>query len=113
MFDEALDPAQAHGHLDVPDGVQHPEGLRLAALDGKTESRARALALSAEHAEARILRSQEAQIVDARDLRMVAQKIRHQGCVLRRLVHSQRQGFHGPHDHPCGVGIELSAERAA
>src|ERR1700733_8940651 len=113
MRHQSLGASQAHRELDHLQGVEQAKRLRLAALDRKSECRAGALALPPEHRVSRVVRTQEAQVIDARDLRVAAQKTRHQGGVLRRLVHAQRQRLHRAHDHPGGVGVELRAERAA
>src|SRR5580658_11276461 len=94
MRHQSLGASQAHRKLDHLQGVEQAERLRLAALDRKSECRAGALALSTEHRISRVVLAQQTKVIDARYLSVAAQEARHQGGVLRRLVHAQRQRLH-------------------
>ncbi len=110
---QTLRAAETDGELDDLKASSRRNASGSPPLDRESESRARTLALPFEDGGSRIVRREKAEIIDAGNLRVRAQEIRDQCGVLRRLVHAQGQSFHRPHDHPCGIRIQLSAQRAA
>ena len=62
---QGLGAAETHRKLDHLQRIEQAKCLRLSALDGEAESRARALALPLEHRLPRIVGGEKAEIIDA------------------------------------------------
>ncbi|MCY1248405.1 hypothetical protein D9M72_618320 [compost metagenome] len=55
----------------------------------------------------------EGQVVDALDLRVLAQELGDDAGIVIGLLHAHRQRFQRPAEHPAGMRVELGADRPA